>query len=264
MKHVIGFASKIVFYVFLVLVGFWTCSLTVSFVGRVLPGGQVEPYLALAVFDGGALTWLLVFLGHAKGLGQRAIALLMLVMDLLGVGVMCIAELFLGGQNFTTAPENLGMIAVWVIGIWTFVNLAAGYAIHVLSPSAHEEITKGVALDRVRESGLRQLEAKLEVLGAELADEMGSDLLQEALRDLGLRQRGPRQLPSGQGEVIDAPVMVSPAVGLHSIRPKMRRSQRLPMMRVMNMQSLQRAQLSEDPTIKLPVVSKNENALTGK
>jgi hypothetical protein len=189
MKHVLGYAARIIFYVFCVVVLGWTATLTVSFVSRVLPESQVEPYLALAVFDGGAIAWLLVFLAYAKGLGQRAISILMLVLDLCGVALMTIAELFLGGQTFTEAPAGLGTIAVWCIGIWTFINLASAYAFHILDPESHQQITIGVAQDKVRESGLRQLEQNLEVLGAELAAELGESMKAKALRDMGLRDR---------------------------------------------------------------------------
>jgi apolipoprotein N-acyltransferase len=189
MKHVMGYAAKIVFYVFCLVVLGWTATLTASFVQRVLPDSQVEPYLALAVFDGGAIAWLMTFLWGARGLGQRAVSILMLVLDLCGVALMTIAELFLGGQTFTEAPAGLGTLAVWAIGIWTFMNLAAAYAYHVLDPKAHEEITIGVAQDKVRESGIRQLEANLDALGAELAAEIGEELKVKALRQLGLRDR---------------------------------------------------------------------------
>jgi hypothetical protein len=207
-KHVLGYAAKIIFYLFCVAVLGWTGSLTISFVSRVLPGSQLEPYLALAVFDGGAITWLMVFLWHARGLGQRAVAILMLVLDLIGVALMTIAELFLGGQTFTEAPAGLGMIAVWAIGIWTFANLAAAYAFHVLDPAAHEEITIGVAKDKVRQSGLRQLEQNLDVLGAELAAELGEDLKRKALREMGLRDR-PVLLPAREPVMLDMPAVRS-------------------------------------------------------
>lgn len=196
MKHVLGFVARILFYIFCAVVLVWTGSLTVKFVSTVLPGSTVEPFLALGIFDGGALVWLLVFLYGSKGLGQRAVSLLMLVLDLIGVGVMTIAALFLGGQTYTVPLENLGEIAVWVLAGWTFMNLAAAYAFHLLAPGAQHEITMGVAQDKVKAQALSQMEHKMDEISAQVAEELSAELLAGALRDLGARARMPAALPA--------------------------------------------------------------------
>jgi hypothetical protein len=231
MGHVLGYAAKIIFYLFVIVIAFWTCSLTVAFVSRVLPGDPIKPYLALAIFDGGALAWLLVFLRYSKGLGQRAVSLLMMIMDLAGVGIMAVAELFLGGQTFAEVPDGLGNIAVWSIGIWTVANLFASYAFHVFDPKSHEVITIGVAQDRVTAAGLKALESKLEVLGEELGEEIGDRLKGQTLRELGLQDR-PARLQSGRrADVVDVPAPGNAlAVGLPELQ-------------------LARAQMSEQPEL---------------
>ena len=85
MKELSSTIGKILFYVFIVAVFAWTASLTLAMVRIILPNDPITPYFALALFDGGALTWLMAFIGHAKGLIQRAIAVLSLVLDLAGV-----------------------------------------------------------------------------------------------------------------------------------------------------------------------------------
>lgn len=192
MKHVLGYAAKVVFYLFCLAVLGWTATLTISFVSKVLPGSQVEPYLALAVFDGGAITWCLVFLFYAKGLGQRAIGLICMILDLCGVALMTVAELLLGGQTFTTPPADLGTAAVWTIGLVTFANLAAAYAFHVLDPGAMRDIQTGVAKDKVEAKGLKYLEDNMDKLGEQLGAEMGAAYVAAAVRDMGLH------LPAGQ------------------------------------------------------------------
>jgi hypothetical protein len=190
MKPVLEFSSKVLFYIFCVVIVVWTGSLTVSFVTRVMPGAGVEPFLALAVFDGGAICWLLVFLSYSKGLGQRSVSLLMMVMDLIGIGLMTVAELLMGGQTFTDAPEQLGSVAVWAIALWTIANVIAAYSFHVLSPSAMKEIAMGVAKDKVEAQGIKYLEDNLSKLGEQLGTEMGKALLDQAIRDMGLHKDG--------------------------------------------------------------------------
>ena len=85
MKQLLKTIGAILFYIFILAVAGWTASLTLAEVRVILPNDPITPYFALALFDGGALTWLLVFLGHAKGLAQRAIAIMLLVLDLAGV-----------------------------------------------------------------------------------------------------------------------------------------------------------------------------------
>ncbi len=95
----------------------------------------VVPYLGLVVFDGGMIGWMFVYLYLAEGAMQRAIALGLTIFNLIGVGLMTIAEIVLGGQTFTAAPEMLGTVAIWGVGIWTFVNVAGIVAFHLRRPT---------------------------------------------------------------------------------------------------------------------------------
>jgi hypothetical protein len=194
MKYISGFASKVGFYLFCAVVFAWTASLTVSFVGQVMPGSAIAPFFALGVFDGGALVWLVVMLSLAQGVGQRTVALLMMVFDLLGVALMSVSELFLGGQTFAVAPANLGEIAVWAIGLWTFANLASAFLYHVLDPKMQEQITIGVAKDKITTAGLKELEKDLDVLGPELGRELGTRLKAQILLEMGLDEKPVAQL----------------------------------------------------------------------
>lgn len=189
MKSVLGYATKILFYLFVLAILVWSGSLTVSFVARVMPGDAIRPWFALAVFDGGALAWLLVFLFMAQGLGQRAVSLLMLAADLVGVGLMSFSELLMGGQTFTVPPAELGTIAVWAIGGFTFMNVVAAYAFHIMDPKQQEVIKKGVAMDKVIDKSLAALDAKLAAISDSVADELGQAMTEDALRSFGVKPR---------------------------------------------------------------------------
>lgn len=196
MKSVLKVVSKILFYVFCVAIFGWTASLTLDFVGSVLPNDTIQQYMALAVFDGGAITWLLVFLFKSEGLAQRAISLIMTIADLIGIGVMTVAALFLSGQQYTNVPASLGEIALWTIAIATFANVAAAYAFHISSPDAHEEITRGVAADKVKDAALKYLESSLGEIGAQVGAELGEVLKAEALRSLGVKDASRFAIPA--------------------------------------------------------------------
>src|SRR5690606_28086780 len=105
---------------------------TVSFLSMALPASfWIAPYLGLVVFDAGMLGWLAVFLYLAEGATQRAVAIGLTIFNLLGVGLISMSEIILGGQTLTAAPAGLGTAAIWGVGIWTFINVAAIIVYHI-------------------------------------------------------------------------------------------------------------------------------------
>jgi len=172
MNKIFETIGRIVFYAFVVVVFLWTSSLTLQEVKSILPGDALTPFFALALFDGGAVAWLLAWMGHARGLWQRGIALIMLVIDLLGVVLMAAGRLFTSGSA-ADAPENIGAIVVWGIIGATLVNLAAVYSFHIADPEVIAAIESGVMVDTLRDEALKQAKANMaseaQALGAIMA-----------------------------------------------------------------------------------------------
>ncbi len=210
--------SMIVFGLISVVIFLWTGYLTTSFLSMVLPSSfWVVPYLGLVVFDGGTIGWMFVYLYLAEGSMQRAIALGLTVFNLIGVGLMTIAEIVLGGQTFTAAPEMLGTVAIWGVGIWTFVNVAGIVAFHLSSPDAKiaaaiQEEKDAVVEDALSDlSNRRQDNAKIlsGYLGAgmfkTLVSELGADVDGDGLPDLTERpsNRGRATEPVGEMDLED-------------------------------------------------------------
>jgi len=173
MKKVFETIGKLVFYVFVVVVFLWTASLTLAEVREILPGDPLTPFFALALFDGGAVAWLLAWMSHARGLAQRSIALVMLVIDLLGVVLLSAARLFGGGQTLTDAPEMIGAVVIWGIIGATLLNVAAVFAFHIVDPDTMAAIETGVMVDTLRDEALAQaksnMAAESQTLGAIMA-----------------------------------------------------------------------------------------------
>lgn len=213
--------GKGIFYLFILAIGAWTASLTVAEVRVILPNDPITPYLALCLFDGGAIAWLTAWAGHARGTAQRAISLTMLVIDLAGVALLSAGRLFMGGQTLTEAPENLGMFVVYGIAISTILNLAAAYAFHIADPEIIEQIETGILEDTLREEAQEQARASIE----SEARQLGGILASRATAQLKYRLR----LPMGQAEInaIDPadltdeqePAQIIPAI-LAQPRPK--------------------------------------------
>ncbi|MFZ1597584.1 MAG: hypothetical protein WAW26_17160, partial [Anaerolineae bacterium] len=67
------------FYALALGVWFWMMTNTLSVTQMIFPNqegllGGMLPYMALIMFDVGAVAWLFVFLRYSEGIAQRAIA----------------------------------------------------------------------------------------------------------------------------------------------------------------------------------------------
>lgn len=169
--------SKALFYLVALVLVAWTSSLTMSFVGAVLP---LSPWyvriLALVVFDVGMLAWLMVFIHLAEGSVQRGAALALCALDMIGVGLVSLAEILTGGQTFAAAPALLGEAATWGIGIWTFINVAAVVLFHLGDPEARKAIAIQDELDGVFDAAMGQLKAAREANAAVLGQRLYTDM----------------------------------------------------------------------------------------
>ncbi len=173
MNKIFKFIAGLFFGVFIIAVAIWTASLTLAEVKEILPSDPITPYFALMLFDGGAVAWLGAWLFLARGIPQRGITLVMLVVDLLGVALLSAGRLFMGGQSLTEAPESLGLLVVYGLALSTLLNLAALYAYHIADPDNIESIETALLEDTLRDEALSQAKATIEgeaqQLGAILA-----------------------------------------------------------------------------------------------
>lgn len=188
MNDISKFAAKLIFYLVALVTLFWTASLTVSFISTALPNSHfLVPYLALIVFDVGMIAWLYVFLRYAQGTIQRGTALIACAVDFVGVALMVMAEIMLGGQTLVAAPEGLGTAAIWGIGIWTVLNVAAILVFHIGDPEAQKQMSIQNEKDAIWKGALDQLGSLRQkhsaALTAELSGRMYQDMLDELLID---------------------------------------------------------------------------------
>lgn len=176
--------SKLVFYIVALILVAWTASLTYGFIKSALPTmAWYVPVFGLVVFDVGMIAWLTVFLNYAEGDWQRVTAIALTIFDTLGVGLMVIAEILLGGQTWTEAPEMLGTLALWGIGIWTVVNVFGVIIFHLMSPEARVSMALQSSRDAIFNTALDQLNQRRqeegEVLARQLSGKMMNDLVDQ-------------------------------------------------------------------------------------
>lgn len=174
------------FTLFLLAVLGWTASLTLGVMEIVLPGNPIIKYFALALFDGGAFVWASVYIFKAKGTPQRGISLLMTVTDMAGVVLMVIGAIYLGGQELTTIPADLGNALILGTIAATLANFCAGYYYHLNDPDTRVKIALQEFNDVVFEESLRQAHADVKANAREHGAIMALGLMAQFKYDLGL------------------------------------------------------------------------------
>ena len=183
--------SMIVFGLISVVILLWTGYLTTSFLSMVLPASfWIVPYLGLVVFDGGMIGWMFVYLYLAEGSMQRTIALYLTVFNLIGVGLMTIAEIVLGGQTLAAVPPMLGTVAIWAVGIWTFTNVAGIIAFHLSSPDARIAAAIQEEKDAVVDEALTDLSNRRQENAKILSGQMGAGMFKTMVSELSLDSDG--------------------------------------------------------------------------
>ena len=208
--------AKFLFYGVAIILLVWTSSLTYSFLSMALPGAfWAVPLLGLVVFDAGMIAWMFVFLSHAEGAIQRAVAIILTLWNFLGVGLMTIAEILLSGQTLTEAPAMLGTAAIWGIGIWTVVNVLGVIVFHLGDPEARKEMAIQSEKDAIFEGALNALKNRRVAAQQGLADELSGAMFAQLLSDIradsdkngipDLLERGnqPRTVPSSRPQLPD-------------------------------------------------------------
>lgn len=183
--------AKIAFYFVAIVLIVWTSTLTYSFVSQALPGANwFVPLFALVVFDMGMVAWLIVFIDHAAGNLQRAIAIVTCVFDLIGVGLMAFAEILLGGQTLAAAPANMGEYAIWGIGVWTVVNVAAVIIFHLSDPEARKRMALQGEKDAVFEEALAKLSTYRAKQSGQLSDQLATAMMEQLKAELAVDHNG--------------------------------------------------------------------------
>jgi len=137
----------------LVLLAF-TAYRTAHLVSNTLPDdAKVMAFAALAALDFGALGWL-AFANSTAG-PRHGLALLMVALDLFGVGAAAIADTALVAGVNASIVEN---VALWAVPIIVLCNVAATFAAKALDPVRKARETERVRLARIEHARRRVLD----------------------------------------------------------------------------------------------------------
>lgn len=199
LKWFVGVAA-LAFFVTLIL---WTASLTMNIMEIVLPSSPAAKYYALALFDGGALVWLGIYVYKAKGTPQRGVSLLLFLLDFLGVVLMTAGGVYMGGQALTDIPEWMAGALVNGVISATLFNVGAAYYFHISNPETREEMQAQSLEDTLSEEAMRQARVNIQrearSLGAIMARRATARIKYRLALPMSEQERG-----EWEGETIDA------------------------------------------------------------
>ena len=202
-----GQVAKLVFGLITIAVFGWMLTNTYAMLKLVFPNDVYLPWLGLAVFDLGAIAWLLVFIMTAHGTEQHAIALVSSALSLLGAVAMTVAHLYFGGQKFTQIPDSLGTYAIWIVGIMTAVHGVAIWAFHLRNPDAILKRQSRQHMDAVLAQALLQSRQQTAAMKGDLAQQISDAQMAALSRRVSemAGANGRAALPNGKGTYIPAP-----------------------------------------------------------
>jgi hypothetical protein len=101
------------------------------------PDDQILAWFGLAALDGGLVFWLVHFIYSARGGWQRAIALLMVIVDFLGAVAMFTLDTLYHTVSLTLEETRVAVLALSAI---IAINIASTIATHLFDPDVRQRM----------------------------------------------------------------------------------------------------------------------------
>ncbi len=195
--------AKVLFYVISGALLIYAASRSLDFITSTLSSqDQVIGFLGLAATSGGMISWLLVFMHAADGLGQKITAALMVALDLLGeIALFTFDTLYRTGQNGMTAalaPGEIRLVVLVLSGLIA-LNILATVVFHLVEPENMRRMRESFVRDHLENEALKQIEKH----GEEIARSLAPALAQQWRDDFEARFSDLRSL--GLGTVNEQP-----------------------------------------------------------
>jgi hypothetical protein len=212
MKHIMG--KKLgSFLVLIVAAGLMIYSMSRTFhlLSATLPPGQeILAAIALLGFDLGLVAWLVTFLKSAEGAGQRAIAALMIIVNLIAVVIGFMGDTLLtAGQSGLLEAMDMGsrQTIVMITAAAIACNIAATIFYHMADPANLRRMTEESARDKITSQALAAISQQANLLAEELAPVIAADWVRSMRADFSAALVEPRddvkRLPAAQPSRLD-------------------------------------------------------------
>jgi len=157
----------------------YSATRSLDFIELTLPADRkILAYFGLAALDGGLVAWLLSYLNGSRGAWQRAISILMVIVDTLGaIAMFTMDTLYQTGKNGMTAamtPEAMTNAVLALSGIIA-LNIIATIAHHITDPDKLRDQAEEEAFAKVEDATLKQISKNADSLAAQIAPIMAAD-----------------------------------------------------------------------------------------
>jgi hypothetical protein len=165
------------------------------------PDRKILAYFGLAALDGGLVAWVLSYLNGSRGAWQRAISILMVVVDTCGaIAMFTLDTLYNAGKNGMTEAMTPGQITNAILALSGIIalNIIATIAHHITDPDKLREQAEEEAFSKVEDATLKQISKNADSLAASLAPIMAADWQAQA------QARYMSYVGTGQRPTIDA------------------------------------------------------------
>ncbi len=183
-----------------VLLLIYSASRSLDFVEMTLPADkQILAYFALAALDGGILAWLLSHLYGSNGSWQRAISLIMIIVDFIGAVAVFTADTLYNtgkaGLTTTLDPGTINTIVLALSGVIA-MNIAATIAHHLLDPETQKRAAEEEARAQIEDEALELIQQNSKQLAKELAPQIASTWKTDMANEYSHRLKKPKALPA--------------------------------------------------------------------
>ena len=156
------------------------------------PDKQILAFFALAATEGGILFWLAFFLYAARGGWQRAISLVLLVVDFTGaVALFTFDTLLRSSESGMIETLEAGEIRTMILALSGIIaaNIAGGILIHVFDVDNQKSMATEEARDKIESAALKRLSEDAESVAAELAPQLAGDWMSDLRAQLSRQSR---------------------------------------------------------------------------
>jgi hypothetical protein len=178
----------------------YSASRSLDFISLTLPADkQILAWFGLAALDGGLVAWLLSYLYGSNGGWQRAIAMLMIVVDFLGaVAMFTLDTLYNAGTSGLVASMSAGAIqsAVLALSGVIAINIGATVAHHMLDPEMMRRQAEETARALIEDQAIQLIHTNSRQLAGEIAPQVASAWRDGIALEYGHRLRKPKALPA--------------------------------------------------------------------
>lgn len=183
----------------------YSASRSLHFIALTLPADrQILAYVALLALDGGMIGWMWAYLRGSKNTWQRAIALIMVVIDFFGaVAIFTFDTLYVTGEAGLTSvlSESAIQTSVLALSIVIALNIGATVAHHMLDPDSLRRQAEEAARAEIEDQALQLIQQNSKQLAAKIAPQVANAWQEGIVTEYGHRLKSPRKLPVIEAEL---------------------------------------------------------------